>query len=109
MYNLDAATLNSKFPKLDNVNPRGRSATGTTRRPKAAEVDKNREYWRNYWKEKSGLAEAPNSRKLPPPSPSAAELENERLQNGISELEKERQSNPKQVAKRPPSKEVSTT
>jgi len=44
------------------------------------------------------------ARKSPPPSKSAAELENERLRKRISELEKQNQSKPKQVAKRPSSK-----
>jgi serine protease Do len=42
------------------------------------------------------------AKKTPPPSPSAAEVENERLQKRIAELEN--QSKPKQVAKRPPPK-----
>ena len=46
------------------------------------------------------------ARKSLPSSRSAAEKENERLRKRIAELEKEKQSKPKQVAKRSPSKKV---
>ncbi len=44
------------------------------------------------------------ARKSPPPSPSAAEIENERLRRENARLKKQNQSKPKQVAKRPPPK-----
>jgi hypothetical protein len=44
------------------------------------------------------------ARKSSPPSPSAAEIENERLRRENARLKKQNQSKPKQVAKRPPPK-----
>jgi S1-C subfamily serine protease len=41
------------------------------------------------------------AKKSPPPSPSAAEIENERLRRENARLKKQNQSKPKQVAKRP--------
>jgi serine/threonine protein kinase len=51
--NAPGRSVTGTTPRAD-LNARGRSATGTTGRPKAAKVDEDREYWRNYWKEKSG-------------------------------------------------------
>jgi S1-C subfamily serine protease len=44
------------------------------------------------------------ARKSPPPSKSAAELENERLRRENARLKQQNQSQPKQIAKRPPPK-----